>query len=97
MLFLNEFNYFFRYGSFLCATSVCSFDMFLSIMVFTLYGHFKILIHLLESFPIPASIETNKEFKSNNVAGSEFYSISEQKIVKAKLKECIRYHLVIVE
>ncbi|XP_075990768.1 uncharacterized protein LOC142986255 [Anticarsia gemmatalis] len=86
-------------GSYLCLSSICMLDCFLSLMVFHLYGHFQILLHLLETFPIPAACKTNLEAdpSSDIIVGSEIYSKTEQDVVTDKLKECIVYHLMIVD
>lgn len=68
-------------------------------MIFNLYGHFKILIHNLDNFPRPATAVSNEAGQNDNaiIAGAEMYSESELEIVTVKLKECIQYHMVIVE
>ncbi|XP_026737593.1 odorant receptor 13a-like [Trichoplusia ni] len=87
------------YGSILCGSSVCMFDLFLCLMIFNLYGHFKILIHNLDNFPRPATAVSNEAGQNDNaiIAGAEMYSDSELEIVTVKLKECIQYHMVIVD
>lgn len=71
-------------------------DLLLSLMIFHLWGHFKILIHDLESFPLPAKTET-MTFEGNNVLTAEMYSDEEQEQVSKKLKECIDYHRLITK
>nr|CAG38117.1 putative chemosensory receptor 16 [Heliothis virescens] len=67
--------------SYLCSTWFCMFDLFLSLMVFHLWGHFKILINTLNDFPRPSS----------KVEGAQF-SDEELVDVAARLKDCIVYH-----
>nr|QLF97426.1 olfactory receptor OR16 [Helicoverpa gelotopoeon] len=71
--------------SYLCSTWFCMFDLFLSLMVFHLWGHFKILNHTLNDFPRPSSeVEAAK------------YSDEELVDVAARLKDCIVYHREII-
>lgn len=62
-------------------------DLFLSLMVFNLNGHFKILLNILETFPRPEGV----------INCNGLYSQSEQAEVAKKLKECIVYHRTIAE
>nr|AOE48009.1 putative odorant receptor OR4 [Athetis lepigone] len=82
--------------SFLSATWFCMFDLILSLMVFTLWGHFKILINSLNEFPRPAS--NSKHILENGfVVQAEKYTKEELLQVTEKLKECIQYHLKLVQ
>lgn len=87
----------YRYASSLCGCCVCAFDLLLCLMIFNLWGHFKILIHNLDSFPRPAAAttETNQACHNATIAGSEMYSKSELEDVAVQLKECIEHHKVI--
>ncbi|KOB67291.1 Odorant receptor [Operophtera brumata] len=57
-------------------------DLFLSVMVFNIWGHFKILLNILETFPRPALENAETD------VGSVQFSESEQADVKALLREC---------
>lgn len=70
-------------------------DLFLSLMVFNIWGHFKILLNMLETFPRPASENTTPGVNFN--AGPGQYSKAEQAEVTDKLKECVVYHRFIAE
>nr|WCF43337.1 chemosensory receptor OR11 [Spodoptera frugiperda] len=87
------------YGTVLCGSSVSMFDLFLCLMIFNLWGHFKILIYNLDHFPRPASevVDAEGEERSGRIIGSEMYSESELEEVAVKLKECIQYHMLIVD
>ncbi|CAH1647027.1 unnamed protein product [Spodoptera littoralis] len=86
------------YGTVLCGSSVSMFDLFLCLMIFNLWGHFKILIYNLDHFPRPATevVDAEGEERSGRVIGSEMYSESELEEVAIKLKDCIQYHMLIV-
>nr|ALM26192.1 odorant receptor 1 [Athetis dissimilis] len=79
--------------SYLCSTWFCIFDLILSLMVFNLWGHFKVLVDMLDNFPRPSS---NSNLILSNSSGSvlqaEKYSKEELKQVFERLKECILYH-----
>nr|QLF97399.1 olfactory receptor OR11 [Helicoverpa armigera] len=85
------------YGTILCGSSVSMFDLFLCLMIFNLWGHFKILIHNLEHFPRPASevVDAEGEERSGRTVGSEMYSQSELEEVAVLLRDCIQYHMLI--
>lgn len=85
-----------RYGTFLCSISICMSDLFLSLMVFNVWGHFKILIHTLETFPRPAAERVTKEDGKVVVEGA-MYSESELELIATKLKDAIIYHRLIAE
>nr|QLF97436.1 olfactory receptor OR11 [Heliothis subflexa] len=87
------------YGTMLCGSSVSMFDLFLCLMIFNLWGHFKILIHNLEHFPRPASevVDTEGEERSGRIVGSEMYSQTELEQVAVLLKDCIQYHMLIFD
>nr|QIH28385.1 pheromone receptor OR5 [Mythimna separata] len=76
--------------SYVCSTSFCMLDLLLSLMVFNLWGHFKILLHDLETFPLPS----NEVASSMNVS-TKLYSKEELGIISQKLKQCIDYHRLI--
>nr|CBH19582.1 olfactory receptor 1 [Antheraea polyphemus] len=68
----------------ICSSCICVFDLFLSLMVFHLWGHYKILIYNLEHFPIP----------SNDAI---IFSVEESKGVILRLQENIRHHNLIID
>nr|QEI49013.1 pheromone receptor OR2 [Mythimna separata] len=81
--------------SYLCSTWFCMFDLVLSLMVFHLWGHFKILINLLNDFPRPSS-GSNFTTENGFLIRAEKYSKEELKQVSERLAECIIYHREIV-
>lgn len=74
----------------LAATWFCMFDLFLSVMVFHVYGHFNILLCKLNSFPRP----TLQSYKGLNV--HKKYSNIELQVITDFLKDCVDYHKLIV-
>lgn len=74
----------------LAATWFCMFDLFLSVMVFHVYGHFNILLCKLNSFPRP----TLQSYKGLNV--HKKYSNIELQVITDFLKDCVDYHKHIV-
>uniref|UniRef100_A0AAU6NDH7 Odorant receptor n=1 Tax=Mythimna loreyi TaxID=667449 RepID=A0AAU6NDH7_9NEOP len=82
--------------SYLCSTWFCMHDCFLSLMVFHIWGHFKILLYNLEHFPRPANKTTFIPENSNANLTYEIYTPSEQKNVAIQLGELIEYHREIV-
>uniref|UniRef100_A0A2A4K9J7 Odorant receptor n=1 Tax=Heliothis virescens TaxID=7102 RepID=A0A2A4K9J7_HELVI len=72
--------------SYLCSTWFCMFNLFLSLMVFNLWGHFKILIMTLEEFPRPGSRTINTLHNTYKYTEEELIEVAE------KLKDCINYH-----
>nr|AGS41446.1 olfactory receptor 7 [Agrotis segetum] len=82
--------------TYLCSVWFVMFDLFLSLMVFHIWGHFKILLHLLNDFSRPSSyfnfiVEDGLEIKVEKYSKEELLKVSE------KLKECITYHQEIIE
>ncbi|CAD0194453.1 unnamed protein product [Chrysodeixis includens] len=82
------------YASYLCAHAVCMADLLLFLMIFHIYGHFKILLNLMATFPRPAAT-TNRI--TNTKQESLMFSEAELKDVFVKLKECIDYHNYLLE
>nr|BAG71414.1 olfactory receptor-1 [Mythimna separata] len=82
--------------SYLCATWFCMHDCFLSLMVFHIWGHFKILLYNLENFPRPANRISFIPDNSNTTLTYEMYTQNEQKNVGVKLGELINYHRDII-
>ncbi|XP_026736701.1 odorant receptor 13a-like [Trichoplusia ni] len=80
--------------SYFCSSWFCMCDLFLSLMVFHTYGHFKILLNKLNTFPRPAN-------KTNMFVGSadmnyEMFDEHESEKVFDLLSDCINYHRHIV-
>nr|AGH58122.1 odorant receptor 16 [Spodoptera exigua] len=82
--------------SYFCATWFCMFDLFLSIMVFHLWGHFKILINSLDNFPKP-STQVSCTLEGGFIVNAEKFSKEELIKVSRQLKECIDYHREIIQ
>lgn len=72
------------YITFVCSSCFCIFDLFLSLMVFHLWGHYKILIYNLQNFPVPRN-------------GAISFSEEENKEVISRLQENIIHHNLIIE
>nr|AGS41444.1 olfactory receptor 5 [Agrotis segetum] len=89
-------NFFHWIISYLCGSWFCMHDCFLSIMVFHLWGHFKILLYNLDNFPKPSSktIFTIEHINANLFC--EMYSPHELIKVSDKLKDLIEFHRNIV-
>nr|ACT34882.1 olfactory-receptor 3 [Bombyx mandarina] len=102
--FICVFNWF---ASYICCSFFCSFDLILSLMISTVSGHFRILIHNLLTFPLPEAITASKKFVDKhrcNGNRSEFvleeaklYSPAEMWQVTDRLRQCIDYHRKLVE
>nr|BBB06435.1 putative odorant receptor [Samia cynthia] len=67
-----------------CSCVICIFDLLLSVMVFHLWGHYKILINNLENFPRPGN-------------GALSFSTEEMRVISSRLQENIRDHNLIIE
>nr|AGS41448.1 olfactory receptor 9 [Agrotis segetum] len=81
---------------YLTSTWICMFDLFLSLMVFHLWGHFKILLNLLNDFPRPSpNSEYILEEKGMQIK-VDMYSKEELVKVTERLKEIINYHREII-
>nr|AGH58119.1 odorant receptor 6 [Spodoptera exigua] len=80
----------------LCVTWFCMCDLILSLMVFNIWGHLRMLIYTLYHFPRP-SIETTITIEGGLTVTSAKYSDEETLEVFKKLKECVNYHRRIVE
>nr|AOE48011.1 putative odorant receptor OR6 [Athetis lepigone] len=86
------------YGTILCGSSISIFDLFLCLMVYNLWGHFKILIYNLHHFPRPAAeVDAVGRGRSSINIGCVMYSQVELDDIAKKLKECIEYHTLIVD
>ncbi|XP_035442856.2 uncharacterized protein LOC118271080 [Spodoptera frugiperda] len=81
--------------SYLCATWFCMFDLFLSLMVFNIWGHLKMLIHTLNNFPKPRS-DTSCLIEGGMTISSAKYSEEELVEVFKRLKQCVDSHRLIV-
>ncbi|XP_050551650.1 uncharacterized protein LOC118271081 [Spodoptera frugiperda] len=82
--------------SYLCATWFCMFDLLLSLMVFNIWGHFKMLINMLNNFPRP-SLETSCLVEDGVTLTHAKYTEEQLVEVSKKLKECVDYHRLILE
>lgn len=95
-------------ASYFCSASFCTFDLFLSLQIFHLWGHLKILKYNFENFPRPNVIlNLNKEHKNTNInteysnnnteLTAEMYNSSEMVRVFKLLEEYIEHHKLILE
>lgn len=79
-----------------CSSYFCIVDLIISLMVFHLWGHMRILRDNLENFPKPASLLV--ESGKNNGDGYENkYTEQELKEIHNLLRENIQHHNVIIE
>nr|AGS41447.1 olfactory receptor 8 [Agrotis segetum] len=80
--------------SYATSTWFIVFDLFMSLMVFHLWGHCKILLNLLSDFPRPSFnfiVLDGLEMKVEKYSKEELSKVSE------KLIECITYHQEIIK
>nr|AGK90005.1 olfactory receptor 14a [Helicoverpa armigera] len=82
--------------SYLCSTWFCTLDLFLSIVVFHVWGHFKILIHDLNHFPRSLNTISFRLDQSNITLTTEMYSSRELVQVSERLNKSVEYHRRIV-
>lgn len=74
-------------------------DLAISLIIFNIWGHFKILLHELDSLQLPCQLladdlPVNSKNLNENV---KFCSKMELNDVSKKLKHCIDYHRQIIE
>nr|WPO56498.1 odorant receptor [Leucinodes orbonalis] len=81
--------------SYICSSIFCTFDLFLSLLVFHLWGHLRILIHNLENFPRPK--QSYKPEGYANEVNYEWYTKEENKEVADRLKDIINHHIFITD
>uniref|UniRef100_A0A2A4KAF9 Odorant receptor n=1 Tax=Heliothis virescens TaxID=7102 RepID=A0A2A4KAF9_HELVI len=81
--------------SYTCSSWFCVIDFFLSLMVFHIWGHFKILLHDLDHFPRPLN-KINSVIEDSITITIEMYSKNELDQVFDRLGKCIDYHREIV-
>lgn len=72
-------------------------DLLLSLMVFNLWGHLKILLHDLASFPLPGKEVISLMDDRYASVTAEMYSEEELNLISHKLMQCIDYHRLIAE
>nr|QLF97419.1 olfactory receptor OR15 [Helicoverpa zea] len=82
--------------SFSCSSWFCVVDFFLSLMVFHVWGHFKILLHDLNHFPRPSNKISFILEDSYVTITNEIYTRTELDQVFDRLNKCIDYHREIV-
>ncbi|KAJ8737716.1 hypothetical protein PYW08_000311 [Mythimna loreyi] len=82
------------YISCTCSTHFCVVDLIISLMVFHLWGHMRILRHNLENFPKPASLLI--ESKDGTMQNHK-YNEQEQIDIHNRLRENLHYHSLIID
>nr|WPV72938.1 olfactory receptor 1 [Protegira songi] len=82
------------YISCTCSSYFCVVDLTISLLVFHLWGHMRILVYNLENFPKPASLLV--ESKDNSIKDHK-YNKQETIEVHKRLCECLHYHSVIID
>nr|BAG71417.1 olfactory receptor-1 [Diaphania indica] len=75
-----------------CGLCFCGYDLLLSVIVFHIWGHLKILDYNLRNFPTPAKLR-----EQTNEQGDEImYSAEENKKVGVMLKDLVNHHRLIM-
>lgn len=82
------------YISVTCSTIFCAYDLYLSILVFHVWGHLKILIYNLENFPRPSQIVDHADMGGFQ---TEWFTEEESKDVFLRLKDLVNHHCLIIE
>nr|ALM26203.1 odorant receptor 14 [Athetis dissimilis] len=90
-------NFFHWIISYIWSTWFCMHDCFLSLIVFHVWGHFKIILHNLDTFPRPTTKSSFVLENSNETLYYEMYTPEEQKRVSLLLQQQIEYHREIVD
>ncbi|XP_047532222.1 uncharacterized protein LOC125067605 [Vanessa atalanta] len=72
-----------------CSITFCTYDSLMTLIVFNIWGHLKILKYNLEHFPRPRALG------DTNSTNSIMYTDEELKNVQALLKENIAYHIMV--
>ena len=84
------------YISVCCSSYFCVVDLTISLLVFHLWGHMRILKYNLENIPKPASVLVDAE--ENRAVGKEHkYTEEEAREVHRRLRDNIHYHSIIIE
>ncbi|KAG6449169.1 hypothetical protein O3G_MSEX005904 [Manduca sexta] len=91
---ITTFNW---YSSYICSNFFCMFDLALSLLIFTVSGHFKILIHNLNNFPLPAVVSDSSKVLKTDEIQAPLYNKTEKKDITLRLKQCIDYHREVLE
>ncbi|XP_064072989.1 uncharacterized protein LOC135193623 [Vanessa tameamea] len=74
-----------------CSISFCTYDSLMTLIVFNIWGHLKILKYNLEHFPRPRTLG------DTNSTNSIMYTDEELKNVQALLKENIAHHIMVTQ
>nr|BAG71423.2 olfactory receptor [Mythimna separata] len=90
-LALFTFNW---YMSCTCSSYFCVVDLTISLLVFHLWGHMRILQYNLQNFPKPASLLV--ESKDGEIKDHK-YNEQEQIDIHNRLRENLHYHSVIID
>ncbi|KAL0852206.1 hypothetical protein ABMA28_000427 [Loxostege sticticalis] len=78
--------------SLVCSINFCSVDTYMSLLVFHLWGHLKILIYNLEHLPKPSGL---KSANINGAIQTERYNEDETRQVFERLRDLIKHHCLI--
>lgn len=87
------------YVSFVCSCLICMIDLLMSLMVFQIVGHIKILRHNLSNFPRPRNdvvIDDLVTSTDASIMALETYDVEENQMVHKQLSECIDHHRLIL-
>ncbi|KAG6464249.1 uncharacterized protein LOC115452931 isoform X2 [Manduca sexta] len=79
--------------SYISSCCLCIYDLLLSLMVFHLWGHLKILTKTLDNFPKPGFL--NPQAIEADPNKSLKFSDEELKVIHKKLGECVAHHQLI--
>ncbi|KAL4704731.1 hypothetical protein ACJJTC_006509 [Scirpophaga incertulas] len=70
------------YISCICSSIFCIFDLLISLMVFHIWGHLRILVHDFETFPGPQN--------------KEYYTKEEKEKARVRLRDIIKNHQMVL-
>lgn len=89
-IFIASANYLFCYDAAVCFVA---FDLIISVIVFHIWGHLKILDNNLRSIPIPLEMRNQKSGQNGDELS---YTDEENKKISAILKNIVDHHRLIV-
>ncbi|KAL0852207.1 hypothetical protein ABMA28_000428 [Loxostege sticticalis] len=82
--------------SFVCCINFCAGDIYMSILVFHIWGHLKILINNLEKFPKPSGVKSFTNIKKNAIQTVWYNEDEKQQVIK-RLRELVKHHCLIIK
>nr|WEG72101.1 odorant-receptor-21 [Grapholita molesta] len=96
--FATIFNFYVVFG---CAILIVGIDILMSLFIIQIIGHIEVLNNSLETFPKPnmSTDISNTDFeisKQSTVVTAPMFSVEENLIIKERIKQCVKHHLLIV-